>query len=78
MTRAEADARCAELNGDPERDRQWFARQAGDEWEIVSVPLPEGARRGPLKGAVESKPRPEHPPDPRPSVFRNIPPYGAG
>jgi hypothetical protein len=79
MTREQAEARCAELNADPDRDRQWFPRQAGpDEWEIVSMALPEGARRGPLKEAVESRPRPESPPDPRPSVFRNVPPYGAG
>jgi hypothetical protein len=78
MTREEAEARCADFNGEPARDRQWFPRQVGpEEWELVSVPLPQGAA-GPLKETVESKPRPSHAPDPRPSVFRNIPPYGAG
>jgi elongation factor P hydroxylase len=78
MTREEAEARCAELNGEVERDRQWFARQVEDEeWEIVSVALPDGTSR-PLKGTIEAKPKPPQSPDPRPSLFRNIPPFGPG
>ena len=78
MTREEAEARCAELNGEVERDRQWFPRQVeAEEWEVVSVALPEEATR-PLKGTIEAKPKPSQPPDPRPSLFRNIPPFGPG
>jgi hypothetical protein len=79
MTREEAQARCAQLNADPDRERQWFARQvAPQEWEVVSVAAPDGIRLGPLTATTEAKPRPAQAPDPRPSLFRNIPPYGAG
>jgi len=71
----EAVARCAELNGEPERDRQWFARQTGPgAWEIVSVPVP-GGPRGPLKEVIETRSRPDDQDD-RSTIMRNIPPYG--
>jgi hypothetical protein len=44
----------------------------------VRVTLPQGL--GPpvdTKEATAKKPRPEEPQDPRPSVFRNVPPFGA-
>ena len=47
-----------------------------DEWEIVSVALPQQHRVGPLKETVEAKPRPAEPPDPRPAIIRNIPRTG--
>jgi hypothetical protein len=79
MTHEQAIARCAQLNRDEDGERRWFVRQAGDEdWEIVSVVAPGLHRLGPLKEGVESKPRPSEPPDPRPTIIRNIPPYGAG
>jgi hypothetical protein len=79
MTREEAVARCAELNRDGEAGRHWFIKQNGDgEWEIVSV-LAEGLRRpDPLKAGIEAKPKPSEPADPRPAIFRNIPPFGPG
>jgi hypothetical protein len=77
VTREEADARCTELNeaGGP---GHWLVREReGGEWSVVRVDLPgvEGTR-GPLKESTEARPRPE-PDDPRPSIMRNIPPYGA-
>ncbi len=79
MTHEQATARCRELNAEDDRDREWFPRQVTPgEWEIVSVALPGGHRPGPLKEAVESRPRPSEPLDPRPNVIRNIPSYGAG
>lgn len=79
MTREEAVARCAELNRDGTGGRQWFARRNDDgEWEIVSVVV-EGLRRSdPLKASIETKPEPREQPDPRPAIFRNIPPFGPG
>ena len=63
----------------PDRARNtWIVRDAGDgDYEVVRVPLPPGMKRDPLKTAVESKPSPRDAEDPRPAIFRNIPPYGA-
>lgn len=79
MTRSDAVARCAELNRDEAGDRHWFAKQiTPDGWEVVSISGTGLRARGPLKETVETRPRPSEPPDPRPSIFRNVPPYGAG
>lgn len=77
MTREEAVARCAELNRDGESGRQWFPKEKSDgDWAIVSV-AGQGVRRSePLKASIETKPKPTEPPDPRPAIFRNIPPFG--
>lgn len=75
MTHQEANERCAKLNGELNRERQWFAREtAPGDWEIISVAV-LGMR--PIKAVVESRPQ-QHQPDPRPSIMRNIPPYGPG
>ena len=56
----------------------WIVREAdGGEFEVVRVPLPPGMRRDPLQATVESKPKPPEADDPRQSIIRNIPPYGA-
>jgi hypothetical protein len=79
MTHEQAIVRCRELNCDENRDREWFARQVGpDDWEIVSVAVPGRRPAGPLKETIETRPRPSDPPDPRPSIIRNIPPFGPG
>lgn len=79
MTREEAVARCAELNRAAEGGQQWFAKQKGDgDWQIVSVVAAGLRRRDPLKASIETKPKPTEPPDPRPAIFRNIPPFGPG
>ena len=76
MTHDEAIARSEELNRGQPGEPRWFASRAGtDEWHVVSVALP-GAP-GPLHESIGSHPVPEEPPDPRPSLMRNIPPYGA-
>jgi hypothetical protein len=79
MTHDEATAHCAELNRDEEAERHWFVRATGpDEWEAISVSGAGMGRPAGLKAGVESRPEPSQPPDPRPSLIRNIPPYGAG
>ena len=79
MTHDEATARAAQLNADDAREHQWFPRQtAPDDWDVVSVAAPGLRRRGPLKEAVETKPRPSEAPDPRSTLVRNIPPFGPG
>lgn len=76
MTHEEALAKCEELNRERRDGRRWFVSRAGtDEWQVVSPSLGEG--QGPLHAAIESRPLPDSPPDPRPSLMRNIPPYGA-
>ena len=78
MTHEEATARCEELNREQASERRWFVSQAGtDEWHVVAAALPASPGSGPLRASIESHPAPDHPPDPRPSVIRNIPPYGA-
>lgn len=77
MTRREADARCEQLNREQTGRRHWFVRQSRpDDWEVVSMSGLPFAARGPLKADVESAPRPGPPPDPRPTIIRNIPPFG--
>ncbi|MBV9194152.1 MAG: hypothetical protein JO168_08390 [Solirubrobacterales bacterium] len=82
MTRAEAQARAEQLNrAAPDRSRHhWTIRdRGGGDWEVLRVTVPGvqfGA--GPLRAATEQRPRPDEPPDPRPSLIRQIPPYGPG
>jgi hypothetical protein len=79
MTHEEAVARCRELNREQTDGRHWLPRQVdASRWEVVSISGPGLRPRGPLKEGAESRPSPSDPPDPRPSIFRNIPPYGAG
>jgi hypothetical protein len=79
MTREEAVARCAQLNQNDEDGRHWLARQNNDgEWEVVSVRVAGLGRPDGLKASIETKPKPSEPPDPRPAIFRNIPPFGPG
>lgn len=79
MNRDEAAARCAELNREETGERHWFPKQvAAEEWDVVSVSGTGFHPRGPLKETSEARPSPSDPPDPRPSIFRNVPPYGAG
>jgi len=81
MIRAEAEAHCAELNRDPDDGGggRWLVQEAAPgDWRAVRLRVRGLAPTHPLKATVESRPRPEDPPDPRPAIFRNIPPYGAG
>ena len=79
MTRENAIARCEQLNRVETGDRRWFAKQLdGGDWDVVAMSGTGFGPRGPLKEATEAKPSPSDAPDPRPSIFRNVPPYGAG
>jgi hypothetical protein len=79
MTHDEAAAAAKRLSDEhPDRDTHtWIPRElSADEWEVVKVRVP-GIRRDPLKASTEAKPKPPDADDPRPAIFRNIPPYGA-
>jgi hypothetical protein len=78
MTREEAEARCAELNGAREKGDpgHWLAREAGEGWEVVRVNVPGLGERGVLKETIEARPKPPTADDPRPSSVQQIPPYG--
>ena len=79
MTHEQAIARCAELNASVDRDREWLPREVGrGDWEVVSIAFPGFHAVGPLRETIESRPGPPAPSDPRPTIIRNIPPYGAG
>jgi hypothetical protein len=56
----------------------WILREEpAGEWQVVRVPLPPGMKRDPMSATTEAKPEPRDAEDPRPAMFRNIPPYGA-
>lgn len=77
MTRAEAQARAASLNAEAARDTHWMVRQAaGDAWEVVRMSAPGLGAIRPSGSHSESRPEPSEPPDPRPALIRNIPPFG--
>ena len=79
MTHDDAAAAAKRLSAEhPDRDTHtWIPRELStDEWEVVKVRVP-GIRRDPLKASTEAKPKPPEADDPRPAIFRNIPPYGA-
>ncbi len=78
MTRAEAEAQAASRNDQADRDTRWMVRQVTDgEWDVVRMTAPGLGAVRPSGAHTESRPRPEEPADPRPAIFRNIPPYGA-
>jgi hypothetical protein len=80
MTREEADELRERLSREhPDRATHvWLAREdAAGEWSVVKARLPAGVKRDPLKATVEAKPKPRDADDPRPAIFRDVPPYGA-
>jgi hypothetical protein len=78
MTREEATARAAALNAEASADEHWLVREAqSGEWAVAKLTGPGlGATRA--TPCAESRPKPEEPDDPRPALFRNIPPFGPG
>lgn len=78
MTREAAHARAAHLNGEGSDTTGWVARRAEGTWEVVRLTVPGLARVEATGARTESRPRPEDPPDDRPLIIRNIPPYGPG
>jgi hypothetical protein len=78
VTKDEASTEAARRNADPQEKGLWSTREddAGD-WELVHVSTPGLTRMRPVGSHEESRPKPSEPPDPRPSITQNIPPYGA-
>jgi hypothetical protein len=80
MDREAAERECKRLKAEhPERaTNTWVARETeAGVFDVVRVPLPPGMKRDPTQATVEAKPEPRDADDPRQSIFRNIPPYGA-
>ncbi len=78
MTRSEADVQCASLNADEDPGHRWLAHQMSPgEWVVIKVSGAGSRIREPLKASIESRSKPSDPPDPRPAIFQNVPPYGA-
>ena len=74
MTREEAQQRARQLTAEhPDRfTHSWIAREGtAGEWDVVRVNIP-AARRDPLKGTTEAKPKPSEPDDPRPAYWKNV------
>jgi hypothetical protein len=79
MTRDAAVGRAAGLNREERGGRHWFVQEtAAGDYDVVAVTAPGLRSPGKLTATVVSKPKPSEAPDPRPSLFRNVPPYGAG
>jgi hypothetical protein len=78
MTKDEAVAEAARRNAETQEAGVWSAKEgtAGD-WGLVHVTAPGLARIRPTGTREESRPKPSEPPDPRPTIVQNIPPYGA-
>jgi hypothetical protein len=77
MTRVEATARAAALNAEASADEHWLIREGSPgEWSVARL---TGRGLGAVRPSgthSESRPRSEDPADPRPALFRNIPPFG--
>ena len=81
MTREEAQARADELNAGAEdrSEHRWISWEAeSGGWQVLKVTVPGMKFNADLHTATEQRPKPDEPPDPRPLIIRQIPPYGAG
>jgi hypothetical protein len=74
MNHEQAEAERQRLQQD-DREHTYFVREKpSGEWEVVRANIPR-----PALNAVAERGAPSAPPeDPRPSLIRQIPPYGAG
>jgi hypothetical protein len=78
VTRVEADTEAARLNREHATEGHWAAqRREGDDWAVVRLVVPGLDLTRPTGAHVESRPKPPDADDPRPPIFRNVPPYGA-
>ena len=78
MTAQEATNEAARRNAEKGERGVWTARARDDgSWGLVHVTAPGLARIRPTGSHEESRPKPSEPPDPRPTIVQNIPPYGA-
>ena len=81
MTRDEAQARADELNrtASGPSEHRWIARELEPGgWQVLKVTVPGMNLSSDRHTATEQRPEPGEPPDPRPLIIRQIPPYGAG
>jgi hypothetical protein len=77
MTRDEATARAAALNAEASADEHWLVREApSGEWAVAKLTGPGVGDTRATGTHSESRPKPEQPDDPRPALFRNVPPFG--
>jgi hypothetical protein len=78
VTRDQAQQHCEARNAEGGAGR-WIAREiAPGDWRAVKVTVP-GLTSAPPEGTrTEERPRPDYADDPRPALFRNVPPYGGG
>jgi hypothetical protein len=78
MTENDAKAEAARRNAEKDEKGLWSPKQGDDgDWGLVHVSTPGLARMHPSGTHEESRPKPSEPPDPRPTIVQNIPPYGA-
>jgi hypothetical protein len=73
MRRIDAEALRDRLQREDQDHRYLLREQPGDEWEVVRLGL---ARRNLQHLKAEHGDPAELPADPRPSLIRQIPPYG--
>jgi hypothetical protein len=79
MEREQAERLATERNEEGTDGVRFIAReQSPGDWAVMRLRVDGLKGAGPLKGTVESRPRPEVPPDPRSGIMRDVPPYGAG
>ena len=81
MDRAAAQTEAERLNNEhPEREKFRWAVAGSEErgFSVARFPQRPGQQIDPLKSAIETKPEPNPADDPRPSSWRDVPPYAAG
>jgi hypothetical protein len=78
VTKDEATVEATRRNAEKAEKGLWSAREdASGDWGLVHVSAPGLKRIRPTGSHEESRPKPSEPPDPRPTITQNIPPYGA-
>lgn len=78
MNESEARAESKRRNDADGGAGIWIACVADDRWTVAQVTAPGLAPMKATGSHSEARPRPLEPDDPRPSILRNIPPYGPG
>jgi hypothetical protein len=79
VTKDDAQAACLRLAAEhADRDtHHWVPRESSDGgWEVVKIALP-GPQAPEMAAETRAESKPPQGDDPRPSTFRNIPPFGA-
>jgi hypothetical protein len=79
MTKEAAQAACLRFAAEhaDRHTHHWVPRESPDGgWEVAKIALP-APRTPPMTTEARAEPKPPHGDDPRPSTFRDIPPFGA-